>query len=160
MKGNAKAGLALLAGLALFCGSAAAEDSGSGFSHGQGGGGAGKVQNFSSGQSTSPQVQEWTITSENIQRVSPAPAAAPRANDRLRNAGPVNGNVPLTPLGDVAAPAPVPIPYPNTSKPVSTYGLKPGWPSKADPAPKPAVQAPSAAPASPPKIDAITIKQR
>ena len=113
-KGNAKSGLALLAALAIFCGSASAEE----------------------------------------------PAAAPRANDRLRNAGPVNGNVPLTPLGDVAAPTPVPIPYPNTSKPVPTYNLTPAWPSKVDAARTPAVQAPSAAPASPPKIDAITIKQR
>jgi hypothetical protein len=148
-KGNAKSGVAVLAGLAIFCGSAAGEESGSGFSHGQGGG-AGKVQNFG-GQSPSPQVQEWTLTSETIQRVSPAPAAAPRANDRLRNAGPVNGNVPLTPLGDVAAPTPVPIPYPNTTKPVPTYNLRPAWPSKVDAAPTPA---------SPPKVDAITIKQR
>ena len=139
MKANVKSGLALLAGLAIFCGGAAAEGSGSGFSHGQGGG-AGKVQSFA-GQSSTP-------------------AAAPRANDRLRNAGPVNGNVPVTPLGDMAAPTPVPVPYPNTSKPAPTYNFRPAWPSKVEAAPKPGVQAPSAVPASPPKIDAITIKQR
>jgi hypothetical protein len=79
-----------------------------------------------------------------------APPAS-RPNDRLRNAGPVNGAATMPDVAKTPTPSgPVPIPYPNTAARPTPVPL-----------PQPIVRpAPTPVPAVPAKIDAITIKQR